>query len=241
MRNKILVIEDEPDVLRLVAANLESAGFSVITASDGIEGLAKARAELPALILLDLMLPGMSGLEVCKKVRVDSETAGILTIMLTARHEEYDRIVGFELGADDYICKPFSPRELVLRVKSVLRSNAGAAASPGVLEVGPLRIDRRGREVRVNGVPVSLTATEFNLLATLAQRRGRVLSRQSLLDQLWGVETSGESRTIDVHVRHLREKLGAAAECIETVRGFGYRLSETPGPNTPGPAETALG
>jgi len=223
MRNKILVIEDEPDVLRLVAANLESAGFLVITALDGGEGLDKARAELPALIVLDLMLPGMSGLEVCKKVRAESETAGIPTIMLTARHEEYDRIVGFELGADDYICKPFSPRELVLRVKSVLR---GATANPVILDAGPLRIDRRHREARLNGVPVSLTATEFTILATLAQRRGRVLSRQSLLDQLWGVETNGESRTIDVHVRHLREKLGAAAECIETIRGFGYRLAE---------------
>lgn len=229
MPNRILVIDDEPDVLHLVVANLRGAGFEVITAADGSEGLAKARSEKPALIVLDLMLPGMSGLEICRKLRADTETAGIFTVMLTARHEEYDRIVGFELGADDYICKPFSPRELVLRVKSVLRGGVPSAAKPRMLEAGPLRIDRRRRKVQVNGEPVSLTSTEFNLLASLAEQPGRVLSRQSLLDRIWGLETNGASRTIDVHVRHLREKLGEAADCIQTIRGFGYRLSEKPG------------
>ncbi len=226
MRNKILVVDDEPDVLKLVVTNLEAAGFSVITAADGGEGLMKARSERPDLIVLDLMLPGMSGLEVCRKVRAGAETAGIFTVMLTARNEEYDRIVGFELGADDYICKPFSPRELVLRVKSVLRGGVPAGLMPGIYEAGPLKINRLRREVRVDGVRVPLTSTEFSLLAGLAEQPGRVLSRQSLLDRLWGTETNGASRTIDVHVRHLREKLGAAADCIETVRGFGYRLCE---------------
>src|SRR5579862_2486908 len=225
MRNKILVIDDEPDVLTLVASKLKAAGFTVLTASDGGEGLAKAQAELPALIVLDLMLPGLSGLEICKKLRGSPETAGIFTIMLTARHEEYDRIVGFEMGADDYICKPFSPKELVLRVKSILRRGETEKAA-AVLEIGPLRIDRTRREVRVKNAPVTLTSMEFNVLASLAEISGRVLSRQNLLDRLWGGGGSGESRTIDVHVRHLREKLGAAADCIETIRGFGYRMAE---------------
>jgi DNA-binding response OmpR family regulator len=227
MRNKILVVDDEPDVLRLVATNLEAAGFAVITAADGSEGLSKARSEHPDLILLDLMLPGMSGLEVCRKIRAGAQTSGIFTVMLTARTEEYDRIVGFELGADDYICKPFSPRELVLRVKSVLRGASPARPKPSLFEAGPLRINRLQREVLVNGVSVPLTSTEFSLLAGLAEQPGRVLTRQNLLDRLWGAETNGASRTVDVHVRHLREKLGAASECIETVRGFGYRLRES--------------
>jgi DNA-binding response OmpR family regulator len=227
MNHKVLVGDDEEDVLNLVSSNLKSAGFTVLKASDGIEVLAKARSDAPALVVLDLMLPGLSGLEVCKLLKGDPETARIPIIMLTAKAEEIDRIVGLELGADDYITKPFSPRELVLRVKSVLRRISGEAVeNAALLKTGDIAVDRERHVVRVKSKPVELTATEFKLLTLLIERRGRVQSRDTLLNEVWGYESVIDTRTVDTHVRRLREKLGPAADCIETVRGFGYRIAE---------------
>ena len=227
MNPKILVADDEEDVLNLVSMNLKNAGFTVIQAVDGKEALSKARSQLPTLMVLDLMLPEMSGLEVCKVLKGDPVTAKIPVIMLTAKAEEVDRIVGLELGADDYMTKPFSPRELVLRVKSVLRRGTVQSEEPNdLVQLGPIRIDRSRHEVRINGQPVELTATEFKLLALLIERRGRVQNRDKLLNDVWGYESVIDTRTVDTHVRRLREKLGPAADCIETVRGFGYRVAE---------------
>lgn len=231
MNSKVLVADDEEDVLNLVGANLRNAGFSVLKAMDGAEALAKTRAEKPALLVLDLMLPGLSGLEVCKALKGDPATARIPIVMLTAKTEEIDRIVGFELGADDYITKPFSPRELVLRVKSVLRRQSGEPAASAVDKCGPLTagaitVDRERHTVRVKTKAVELTATEFKLLSLLIERRGRVQSRDALLNDVWGYESLIDTRTVDTHVRRLREKLGPSADCIETVRGFGYRIAE---------------
>jgi two-component system phosphate regulon response regulator PhoB len=226
MNSNILVADDEEDVLNLVATNLKAAGFNVFQAEDGPSALQKARTLNPALVILDLMLPGMSGLEVCKVLKGDAKTSAIPIIMLTAKAEEVDRVLGLELGADDYITKPFSPRELVLRVKSVLRRNAGPAETPGGLKIGPLEIDRERHQVRVKNKEVELTATEYKLILLLVERRGRVQSRDSLLNEVWGYESLIDTRTVDTHVRRLREKLGPAADCIETVRGFGYRVVE---------------
>lgn len=226
MNTTILVADDEEDVLNLVAANLKSAGFTVLTAEDGAGALEKARAKLPGLIVLDLMLPRMSGLEVCKALKGDSLTAQIPVIMLTARADEVDRVLGLELGADDYLTKPFSPRELVLRVKSVLRRTSGIGATASQLKVGELTLDRERHQVRLKGDAVALTATEFKLLQLLMERRGRLQSRDKLLNDVWGYESMIDTRTVDTHVRRLREKLGPAADCIETVRGFGYRIAE---------------
>lgn len=227
MNSKILVADDEEDVLNLVSMNLKNAGFSVIQAVDGTEAISKARMQLPALIVLDIMLPGMSGLEVCKVLKGDPATSRIPVIMLTAKAEEVDRIVGLELGADDYITKPFSPRELVLRVKSVLRRGSAASGEQNdQIKLGAISVDRARHQVRVKGRPVDLTATEFKLLTLLIERRGRVQNRDKLLNDVWGYESVIDTRTVDTHVRRLREKLGSAADCIETVRGFGYRVAE---------------
>jgi len=223
---RILVAEDEEDVLTLVSNSLKNAGFSVLKASDGRTALELARTQMPALIVLDLMLPEMHGLEVCKALKVEPQTKGIPIIMLTARAEEVDRIVGFELGADDYITKPFSPRELVLRVQSVLRRDSGKPGDGDVLKLGQIVVDRTRHQVTVKGKPIELTATEFKLLATLLERRGRVQSRDVLLNDVWGYDASIDTRTVDTHVRRLREKLGKAADGIETIRGFGYRMTE---------------
>ena len=230
MSSSILVADDEEDVLSLVAANLKTAGFTVFQAEDGPSALQKARNLTPALIVLDLMLPGMSGLEVCKALKGDAKTAGIPIIMLTAKAEEVDRVLGLELGADDYITKPFSPRELVLRVKSVLRRNPTTKEeAQGSLKIGPLAIDRERHQVRVKNKEIELTATEYKLILLLVERRGRVQSREALLNEVWGYESLIDTRTVDTHVRRLREKLGPAADCIETVRGFGYRVVEDAG------------
>ena len=221
----ILVADDEPDVVQLVSFNLQAAGFTVIKAGDGLAALNQAREKLPALIVLDLMLPEMSGLEVCKALKRDAKTRHIPVIMLTAKAEEVDRIVGLELGADDYVTKPFSPREFVLRVKSVLRRAGGVAEAGDCLTVGDIRVDRASCEVTVKGKRVDFTATEFKLLALLIERRGRVQSRDALLTDVWGYDSVIETRTVDTHVRRLREKLGSAADCIETIRGFGYRVA----------------
>ena len=223
---KILVADDEPDVLHLVSLNLKNAGFNVIKADDGMKALTQARAMQPALIVLDLMLPEMSGLEVCKVLKKEPATAQIPIIMLTAKAEEVDRIVGLELGADDYLTKPFSPRELVLRVKSVLRRASSAPERGDQIALGDIRVDRARYEITVAGQPIDFTATEFKLLTVLIERRGRVQSRDTLLNDVWGYESAIDTRTVDTHVRRLREKLGKSADCIETVRGFGYRIAD---------------
>jgi two-component system phosphate regulon response regulator PhoB len=223
---RILVAEDEPDVLSLISSNLVSAGFNVIKAENGSVALNQAKETLPSLIVLDLMLPELSGLEVCKLLKKEPATSQIPIIMLTAKAEEVDRIVGLELGADDYLTKPFSPRELVLRVKSVIRRAAGALEPADFLTLGDIRVDRSRYEVMVNAKRVDFTATEFKLLTVLMERRGRVQSRDTLLNDVWGYESAIDTRTVDTHIRRLREKLGKSADCIETIRGFGYRVTE---------------
>ena len=226
MRSKILVVDDEPEAVELVEFNLKQAGYEVISAADGAEALTKSRAKKPNLIVLDLMLPEMSGLEVCKTLRRDPATAGIPIIMLTAKAAEIDRVLGLELGADDYITKPFSPRELVLRVKKILSRGPVAAEVPDTLRFGELLIDVPRHVTSVRGRSVDLTATEFKLLTLLAQRRGRVQSREQLLRDVWEYNNLVDTRTVDTHMRRLREKLGAAAKHLDTVRGVGYRFVE---------------
>lgn len=223
MKPKILVVDDEPDALEVLAFKLKEAGFAPLLAKDGARALAIARDERPALILLDLMLPEVDGLEVCKILRRDPGTAGIPIIMLTARAAEMDRVLGLELGADDYVTKPFSPRELVLRVRKLLARARAADEAVTQLRFGVLEIDVPHHEVRVAGAPVELTATEFRLLEVLARRRGRVQTRERLLQDVWGYENPIDSRTVDTHMRRLREKIGSAAAYLETIRGVGYR------------------
>jgi DNA-binding response OmpR family regulator len=220
---KILIIEDETDVADLLTLNLRKASYKVSTAGDGVTGLQKARDDRPDFIILDLMLPKMSGLEVCRILKSDTATAQMPILMLTAKAEEIDRIVGLEFGADDYVTKPFSPREVVLRIRAILRRGEKADER---LSAGPIAIDPARHEVRVNGRQVHLTSIEFKLLQRLMQRRGRVQDRDRLLNEVWGYETVIDTRTVDTHVRRLREKLGKAGDAVETVRGFGYRLRE---------------
>ena len=220
---KILIIEDETDVADLLTLNLRKAGYRVSTAADGASGLQKARDNRPDFIILDLMLPKMSGLEVCRILKSDTATAQIPILMLTAKAEEVDRIVGLEFGADDYVTKPFSPREVVLRIRAIFRRGEKPDES---LSAGPVSIDLARHQVRVNGKVVHLTSLEFKLLRTLMQRRGRVQDRDRLLNEVWGYEAVIDTRTVDTHVRRLREKLGKAGDAIETVRGFGYRLRD---------------
>ena len=226
MNAKILVVDDEPDALELVRFVLKQAGFEVSTAADGEEALKQARATLPDVILLDIMLPEVDGLEVCKTLRRDGATAAIPIIMVTAKAAEIDRVLGLELGADDYVTKPFSPRELVLRIKAVLRRGKTPDAKGEHFQLGDLTIDVARHEVRFQRQQVELTATEFRLLTVLIQRRGRVQSREKLLQDVWEYDNLIDTRTVDTHVRRLRDKLGAAADCIETVRGVGYRVVE---------------
>jgi two-component system phosphate regulon response regulator PhoB len=222
----ILIVEDERDVVDLLTLNLRKAGgFAIFTANDGAAGLEKARNQKPAFIILDLMLPKMSGLEVCKILKSDPATRHIPILMLTARAEEIDRIVGLELGADDYVVKPFSPREVVLRINAILRRGQAEPVDER-LTAGPITIDPARHRVSVGGRPVNLTSLEFKLLRTLMQRRGRVQERDRLLNDVWGYESVIDTRTVDTHVRRLREKLGAAGVVVETVRGFGYRLRD---------------
>jgi len=223
---RILIVEDERDVLDLLMLTLRKAGgFSILTATDGATGLQKARLEKPAFIILDLMLPKMPGLELCKALKSDPATSRIPIMMLTAKAEEIDRIVGLEFGADDYVTKPFSPREVTLRIKAILRR--GEPKWDGDhLTAGPIQIDPARHEVSVGGKAVTLTMLEFKLLRTLIERRGRVQARDRLLNDVWGYESAIDTRTVDTHVRRLRKKLGKAADAIESVRGFGYRLRE---------------
>jgi len=226
MQYKILVVEDETDVIDMLDINLRAAGFNVITVEDGAGALAKIRAEIPSLIILDLMLPQMSGLEICKVLKSDIATRHIPVIMLTAKAEEVDKIVGLELGADDYVTKPFSPRELVLRINRSLRRGKDKIPSVEKMAIGYLTLDHARHEVTVRSQQVELTATEFKLLALLMDRRGRVQGRDRLLNDVWGYESIIDTRTVDTHVRRLREKLGPLASYIETVRGVGYRIGD---------------
>jgi two-component system phosphate regulon response regulator PhoB len=221
----ILVIEDERDLAELISFNLEQEGYRCLWEADGAAGLETALRELPELILLDLMLPGMMGTEICKLLKKKEQTAAIPIMMLTARGEEIDRVVGFEVGADDYVVKPFSIRELMLRVKAVLR-RAAPPAPAGKVVIGPVQMDTDRHQVMVDGEEVVLTSTEFKLLITLAERRGRVQSRETLLQDVWGYNYMGDTRTVDTHVTRLRTKLGHAGEMIRTIRGFGYKMEE---------------
>ena len=221
---KILVVDDEPDAVELVEFNLKNAGFEVVTAADGAQALKKARAALPDLIVLDLMLPEVDGLEVCKLLRRDAATAGIPILMLTAKAAEIDRVLGLELGADDYVTKPFSPRELTLRIKGLLRRRQTAEVKTERMQFAELVIDVPAHRATVHGKAVELTATEFKLLTILAQRRGRVQSRDQLLKDVWEYDNVIDTRTVDTHMRRLREKLGKAAKHLDTVRGVGYRF-----------------
>jgi two-component system phosphate regulon response regulator PhoB len=223
-RERILVVDDEPDIVALVVYHLAKDGFRVSSAANGPDALASARREHPALIVLDLMLPGLSGFEVLEQLRADDDTRDIAVLMLTARKEEPDRIKGLSLGADDYLTKPFSPQELVLRVRAILRRSAAAPSTGDLLTVGVISIDRAAHRVMVRGEEVELTPTEFKLLLTLAERRGRVQGRAQLLETVWEAAPDIQTRTVDMHVLRLRTKLGAGGELLETVRGFGYRL-----------------
>ncbi|MCA2993901.1 response regulator transcription factor [Gemmatimonas sp.] len=224
--DRILVVDDETEIVALVAYHLAKTGYRVSTASSGQDALELARRERPSLIVLDLMLPGMSGFDVLEQLRLDESTRDIAVIMLTARREEPDRIRGLSLGADDYLTKPFSPAELVLRVAAILRRTGSVqpAGNTDALVIGPLHIDRAAMTVNVSGEAVELTPTEFKLLLTLAERRGRVQGRGHLLETVWEAAPDIQTRTVDMHVQRLRTKLGTAGDLIETVRGFGYRL-----------------
>jgi two-component system phosphate regulon response regulator PhoB len=222
---RVLVVDDEPDITALVAYHLAKAGYRVSTATSGSEALHAAEDAVPDLVVLDLMLPGKSGYEVLHELRRRPETAAVGVILLTARREEADRIEGMERGADDYVVKPFSPQELVLRVGAVLRRLRAPSVDAGAqVRIGPLTIDRGAHAVSVDGEQVSLTATEYRLLLTLVERRGRVQSRSHLLETVWNAHPGVQTRTVDMHVKRLRQKLGAMADQIETVRGFGYRF-----------------
>ncbi|MBI5600642.1 MAG: response regulator transcription factor [Gemmatimonadetes bacterium] len=223
-RERILVVDDEADIVALVVYHLAKEGYRVSSASSGTDALETARRERPALIVLDLMLPGLSGFDVLEQLRADAATAGIAVLMLTARKEEPDRIKGLSLGADDYLTKPFSPQELVLRVRAILRRSAAASAAGDLLTIGALAIDRAAHTVTVRGREVELTPTEFKLLLLLAERRGRVQGRAQLLEHVWEAAPDIQTRTVDMHVQRLRAKLESAGDLIETVRGFGYRL-----------------
>ncbi|MEZ4321360.1 MAG: response regulator transcription factor [Myxococcota bacterium] len=229
----ILIVDDEDDLRELLDINLRREGFRTACAANAAEALTLAAAERPALVVLDLMLPDLSGTEVCRRLRASPETAGVPIIMLTAKGEEIDRVVGFEVGADDYVVKSsFSMREFVLRVRAVLRRQSATAEAPAGdgsrLVHGKLEIDESGHRVYVDGEAVDLTATEFKLLTSLARRPGRVQTRGFLLEEVWDLPPDLNTRTVDTHVKRLREKLGAAADHLQTVRGVGYRFSTDP-------------
>ncbi len=227
--SKVLIVEDEANIRQLVKYNLEKESFQVLEAEDGLLGLRLAKAEKPDLVLLDLMLPQMDGLEVCRSLKGNPATAALPIIMLTAKSEEIDKVIGLELGADDYMTKPFSPRELVARVKAVLRRSQKEASLPGELVIGRLRFNFSRYEVHMGNTKLELTPKEYELLKMLATNLGKVFTREQLLEKVWGYEYFGDTRTVDVHVRHLRAKMAAdpiTADALETIRGFGYRLRE---------------
>jgi two-component system phosphate regulon response regulator PhoB len=225
---RLLIIEDERDLLKVLEFNLRQAGHEVLSATRGRDGLQIAREHQPDLVLLDLMLPDIAGTEVCKSLKQAAPTREIAVLMLTAKGEEVDRIVGFELGADDYVVKPFSVRELLLRIDAILRRLKGEHSPDAPVEFGNLRIDQAAHRVWVGDSEIELTALEFKLLLTLFARKNRVQSRAALLDDVWGVVADVTTRTVDTHVKRLRQKLGNAGDYIETVRGVGYRFADMP-------------
>ena len=227
MKN-VLIIEDEKDLAELLAFNLEKEGYAATCVYDGKAGLELAGADMPDLILLDLMLPGLLGTEVCKALRKDQRTAHIPIIMITAKGDEIDRVGGFEVGADDYIVKPFSMREVALRVKAVMRrfEHEAQPSTPELLTIGDIAIDTQRHTVTSAGIEIELTSTEFKLLLYLAEKKGCVQSREQLLQRVWSYNNAGDTRTVDTHVTRLRGKLGAPGDIIRTVRGFGYKIEE---------------
>lgn len=228
MAEKILIVEDEVDVANLVAHHLRGAGFSVEIVNNGRAALNLIKSQPPALVVLDLMLPEVSGLDLCRIMKSDARTNNIPIIMLSAKTEEIDRVLGFELGADDYVVKPFSPREFVLRIRAILRRRS-QDDEPDLLRAGDLVLDRSRHEVRVADRVIDCTATEFRLLTILMERQGRVQARDRLLTDVWGYDSVIDTRTVDTHMRRLRDKLGSHGRFIETIRGFGYRLAPPAG------------
>lgn len=225
---KVLIVDDEEHIVELLQFNLVNAGYKVITANNGLDALKKVKENKPDLLLLDIMLPGMDGLDVCKEIKRDKETSKTSIIMLTAKSEELDKILGLELGADDYITKPFSIRELLARVKAVLRRSSSDEISEEIYEIGRLKVDFERHEVLINNEKVELTLKEFELLEILIKNKGKILRRETLLDKVWGYEYIGETRTVDVHIRYLRKKVeddDKNPKFIETIRGVGYRFN----------------
>jgi len=229
MSAKILIVDDEPHIVELVKFNLETEGFKIIEAFDGNQAIELAHSQKPDLIILDLMLPGIEGLQVCKELRAAKDTRDIPIIMLTARSEEIDKILGLEIGADDYITKPFSPRELTARVKAVLRRATAADNNQNIIKIGDIVIDTEKYEVLVNGKKQEFTPKQFELLKMLASNPGKVFTREYLLENIWGYDYLGDTRTVDVHIRHIRQKIEKDSEkpvYIETIRGIGYKFNK---------------
>ena len=225
MSHKIYIVEDEPDIRETLKYNFSNEGFKVFTAPDGEEALSNIKKVLPDVLILDLMLPGLSGLDVCKSIRADDDIRDMSIIMLTAKGEEIDRVIGFELGADDYVTKPFSVRELILRVKVLLKKQRESLVENKLVTFGPIRIDLDAHELKINDKEIVLTALEFKLLQHLVKRKGRVQTREQLLGDVWGYSAEVTTRTVDTHIKRLREKLGNTSDYIQTIRGVGYRFS----------------
>lgn len=228
MQEKILVVDDEDHIVELISYNLINSGYTVLTANNGLDAVSIIKKERPNLVLLDLMLPGLDGFDVCKSVRSDAETKDISIIMLTAKGEELDKILGLELGADDYITKPFSIRELLARIKAILRRTKSSSANEEIFKTNEIYINFERREVSILGNKIDLTLKEFELLEILVKNRGKILTRETLLDKIWGYEYVGETRTVDVHIRYLRKKIEVDdknPKFIETIRGVGYRFN----------------
>ena len=225
MSQKIYIVEDEPDIRETLKYNFSNEGFKVSTAPDGEEALSNIKKVLPDVLILDLMLPGISGLDVCKSIRADDDIRDMSIVMLTAKGEEIDRVIGFELGADDYVTKPFSVRELILRVKVLLKKQRESLVENKLVTFGPIRIDLDAHELKINDKEIVLTALEFKLLQHLVKRKGRVQTREQLLGDVWGYSAEVTTRTVDTHIKRLREKLGNTSDYIQTIRGVGYRFS----------------
>ena len=225
MSQKIYIVEDEPDIRDTLKYNFSNEGFKVFTSPDGEEALSNIKKVLPDVLILDLMLPGVSGLDVCKSIRADDDIRDMSIIMLTAKGEEIDRVIGFELGADDYVTKPFSVRELILRVKVLLKKQRESLVENKLVTFGPIRIDLDAHELKINDKEIVLTALEFKLLQHLVKRKGRVQTREQLLGDVWGYSAEVTTRTVDTHIKRLREKLGNTSDYIQTIRGVGYRFS----------------
>ena len=225
MSQKIYIVEDEPDIRETLKYNFSNEGFKVFTAPDGEKALSNIKKVLPDVLILDLMLPGVSGLDVRKSIRADDDIRDMSIIMLTAKGEEIDRVIGFELGADDYVTKPFSVRELILRVKVLLKKQRESLVENKLVTFGPIRIDLDAHELKINDQEIVLTALEFKLLQHLVKRKGRVQTREQLLGDVWGYSAEVTTRTVDTHIKRLREKLGNTSEYIQPIRGVGYRFS----------------